>query len=200
MIGVERINLLPGFVAARRRARRVLQASTLAASAAAVACGVTYLSQGFALRDARSELAVQAAENAAIQVEVDRLADLEANQAVLVEAQSTLETLFADEIRWSVVLADLQAVMPGDTWLTGMQVAMADVDRGVATILFQGTTFRHTDVADWLQRLDRVPSFTDAYFSVSTKQDVGGQEMVAFSSSVTVTDVAFRRSTPGAAR
>ena len=200
MIEAGRINLLPGFVAARRRARRILQGSTLVASAAAVACAVTYLSQGFALRDARSELAVQQAENAVIAQDVAKLAELETMQIRLDATHAALATLFADEVRWSSVFADLQAVIPGNTWLTGMTVTMSPTDDGIGSVAFQGTTMNHVSVGLWLQRLSRVPGFHDPYFSISSKQTVGDREVVTFSSTVTVTDLALRSQQPGAAR
>lgn len=201
MIGAERIDLLPGFVAARKRARRLLQGSSLVASAAAVACGITFVSQSFTINAARSELQVQQAENAAIAVEVNRLADLEVMANNLAASRSAMSTLLANEVRWSVILRDLQAVMPNDTWLTGMNVVMTPENpRGLAEISFQGTTYRHNDVVDWLQRLDRVPAFTDGFFTISSKRSVGSKTLVTFSSTVTVTELGLRSNFPGAAR
>lgn len=200
MIGAERINLLPGFVASRRRARRILQGSTLVASAAAAAIAVTFLSQGFALRDAKAELDVQLAENAVVAAEVSRLADLDVMRAQLASSQAALTKLFADEVRWSGVMRDIQRILPDETWLTGMSIAVGDFPEGIAQIQFQGTTMRHVDVGNWIQRLGRVETFKRPFFTISSKQQVGNREIVSFSSSVNVTEGARRSATPGAAR
>ena len=199
MIAADRIDLLPGFVGARRRARRLLAASTFVACVASSAVALAYVAQGFGLAAAQQELDVRLAENAAISAQVAELADLEVLQAALVNQQLALSTLFENEVRWSMILADLQAVMPSDTWLTGMSaspITIAEgetVAAGRASIAFQGTTFSHPDVADFLQRLDRVPGFDSPYVTVSTKTDVGGRDVVSFSASVVVTDQALRR-------
>lgn len=210
MATADRIDLLPGFVAARRRARRLLGASTFVACAAGGAVALAFIAQSMTLANAQGELDVQRAENAAISAQVAELSDLEVLQARLVTQQLALSELFKDEVRWSTVLADLQAVVPSDTWLTGMSVSQVTPEAGadgslvesefVARIEFQGTTFSHPDVADWLQRLDRVPGFDEPYVTMSTKTDVEGREVVSFSSSVMVTKDALRSAQPGGDR
>lgn len=205
MIAADRIDLLPGFVGARRRARRLFAASSVVACVAGSACALAFVAQGISLRSARGELAIQQAENAAIAAQVAELSDLEVLQARLTTQQLALGSLFEREVRWSTILADLQAVVPTDTWLTGMTATVLSGDgltdpNVVARIDFQGTTFTHPDVADWLQRLDRVPGFDDPYVTVSTKTEVGNREVVSFSSSVVVTTEALRSAQPGAER
>jgi len=206
MIVADRIDLLPGFVGARKRARRMLAASTFVACVAGGASALAFVAQGFSLSSAHQELDIQLAENAAISAKVAELSDLEVLQARLVNQELALNALFENEVRWSTVLADLQAVIPSDTWLTGMTVSPIQVVEGEeltagrARIDFQGTTFTHPDVADFLQRMDRVPGFDLPYISMSTKTDVGNREVVAFSASVIVTDEALRRLQPGGER
>lgn len=205
MIAADRIDLLPGFVGARQRSRRLLAGSTFVACMAGAACALAFVTQGFGLATAQQELNVRLSENAAISAQVTELADLEVLQARLVNQQLALATLFTDEVRWSTVLADLQAVMPADTWLTGMSVSPVQVVEGEATsgrarIDFQGTTRRHPDVADFLDRLWSVPGFEAPYMSVSTKTDLENREVVSFSASVIVNDLALRRMQPGGER
>jgi Tfp pilus assembly protein PilN len=201
MIAADRIDLLPGFVGARQRARKLLATSTFLACVAASACTLAYVSQGFGLASAQREVDVQLSQNAAISAQIAELADLEVLQQRLVTQQLALGTLFENEVRWSMVLADLQAVVPRDTWLTGMSASMQDGDGdAIARIEFQGTTFSHPDVADWLQRLDAVPGFDFPYVTISTKTTVEDREVVSFSSSVLVTTDALRSAQPGGVR
>lgn len=202
MFIAERINLLPGFVAARHRARRLMAIATLTAIGIGVGGSLVFVQQGVILRGLTSELAQQQAVNAAIAAEVARLADLDVLQSEVLTRSALLSTMTADEVRWSVLLADLQAVTPNDTWLTAFSgtVEPNEVTGTWGRLEFQGSTFSYPDVAEWLERLEAVPGFQDAYFSVSTKAEVNGRSIVQFSSSVELSDVALRRAQPGAER
>lgn len=202
MFVAERINLLPGFVAARKRARRLIAIGTLTACGIAGGGTLAMVQQGIVGAQVSRELASQRALNATIAAELARLADLEALQARVVAKTAALATLTANEVRWSVLLADLQAVTPANTWLIGFSgtVSAGDAGGALGRIEFQGATFSHPDVAGWLDKLGSVPGFTNPYFTVSTKTKVGNRTVVQFSSSVDLTEAALRRAQPGAER
>lgn len=202
MFVAERINLLPGFVAARKRARRLVAVATLTAMGIAGGGALVMVQQGILSSQVTKSLRGQRALNATIAAEVARLANLEVLQQRVVAKTAALETLTADEVRWSVLLADLQAVTPRNTWLTGFSGTVTASATGDTwgKIEFQGATFSHPDVATWLERLESVPGFQNAYFNVSTKTKVGERTVVQFSSSVDLSPDALRRAQPGAER
>jgi Tfp pilus assembly protein PilN len=202
MFIAEKINLLPGFVAARQRARRLMALATLTAVGVGLGGSLVWVQQGIIIRGLERDLAVQSATNAAIATEVARLADLEVLQTQVLTKSALLQQATADEVRWSVLMADLQAITPDDTWLIGF-AGSVEPNQTLGTwgrIEFQGVTFSHPDVADWLDSLERVHGFTNAYFSVSSKAKLGDKTVVQFSSSVELTEVALRRTQPGAER
>lgn len=188
----DRINLLPPSVAAKRRARKLAAAGVLAGLAFMVATGLVWVRLELRIGDVERSTSAQLAENSTVQAEVQRYAHLENAQLDIAASQRLLDTLFADEVRWSMVLTDVQAVLPSDAWLTGLSGIVAPGEAGIGRIDFTGTTFTHPDVADVMLRLLRIPGATDPYFTVSTKAEMGGREVVHFTGSVTLTPDAYR--------
>ncbi|MFP5224086.1 MAG: PilN domain-containing protein [Actinomycetota bacterium] len=202
MFIAEKINLLPGFVAARQRARRLMALATLTAVGVGIGGSLVWVQQGVVIRGLDRDLAAQSAANAVVATEVARLADLEVLQSQVLTKTALLQQATADEVRWSVLMADLQAIVPNDTWLIGFS-GTVEPNASLGTwgrIEFQGVTFSHPDVADWLDSLEKVPGFVAPYFSVSSKAKLGDRTVVQFSSSVELTEIALRRTQPGAER
>jgi len=118
--------------------------------------------------------------------------------------------LTADEVRWSVILADVSLVIPSDVWLTNFAGAVSASagqrpEAGAAasapgTIQLTGVTFSHLDVAKWLTRLAGLQEFANPYLSLSSKAAIATTQVVNFNSSVDLSEQAFRKNQRGAER
>lgn len=205
-----RINLLPPEVAQRRRARRLVAGIAAAGLGVVAVFALFYVVQDVRLRSERHALDAQEARNATLQAQIADLAEFDQLQRTLKQKTQLLSTLTQDEVRWSVVLADISLVIPSEVWLTsftGAVAASAAPSGGGATtaassgtIQMSGATFSHLDVAKWLTRLGAVDGFASPYLSLSAKASIGTTPIVNFTSSAQLSDKAFRRNQRGAVR
>jgi hypothetical protein len=147
-------------------------------------------------------------------VQLQPLADLEAQIAAADQLRSQV---YAREIRFSTVMRDIAAIVPGDVWLTAMTstftegaVASAAAGAGggaatpgspgagapVASITFAGAGLGHPDVGGFLRALADGPKedgrqvYLNPYFTTSQKGD-SGQQTVTFSATVDLSAAAF---------
>lgn len=202
---MRRINLLPPEIAARRRARQKVGAFVAAGLALVVLLGGVYVFEDMRLRDERGRLEEQELTNRRLRAQVAQLAEFERIEAELTRKKQVLEELIREEVRWSVLLADISLVIPSDVWLTSLGGNVqaggeAGAEATVGSIQMAGRTFAHLDVARWLTRLAGVTEFFFPYLSVSSKGELAGREIVNFSSSVGLSEESLRRNQEGAQR
>jgi len=205
-----RINLLPPEREERRRARQITTTIVAAGVALLVLLGLVYAAEFVRLNGQKHALETQQATNASLQSQVAQLSQFQQLETQLQGKTTLLNNLTQDEVRWSVILADVSLVIPSDTWLTNFTatVTAAGTQSGpgatgatpLGTIQLTGTTFSHLDVAKWLTRLAGVDAFTNTYLSLSSKSVIGATNVVEFNSSVQISDQALRRNQPGAER
>ena len=206
-----RINLLPPEREQRKRARQTTTTIVAAGIALVVLLGLVFAAEVVRLNGQKHALATQQATNSQLQSQLAQLSQYQQLEAQLQGRTVLLNTLTADEVRWSVILADVSLVIPSDTWLTNMTATetAAGTQAGPGTtgtapplgsIQLTGTTFSHLDVAKWLTRLSGVDAFTNAYLSLSSKSTIGATQVVTFNSSVNLSQFALRRNQPGAER
>jgi len=205
-----RINLLPPEREERRRARQITTTIVAAGVALLVLLGLVYAAEFVRLNGQKHALETQQATNASLQSQVAQLSQFQQLETQLQGKTTLLNNLTEDEVRWSVILADVSLVIPSDTWLTNFTatVTAAGTQSGpgatgatpLGTIQLTGTTFSHLDVAKWLTRLAGVDAFTNTYLSLSSKSVIGATNVVEFNSSVQISDQALRRNQPGAER
>ena len=205
-----RINLLPPEREERRRARQITTTIVAAGVGLVVLLGLVYAAELVRLNSQKHALATQQATNASLQSQVAQLSQFQQLETQLQGKTTLLNNLTQDEVRWSVILADVSLVIPSDTWLTNFTatVTAAGTQSGpgatgatpLGTIQLTGTTFSHLDVAKWLTRLAGVDAFTNTYLSLSSKSVIGATNVVEFNSSVQISDQALRRNQPGAER
>jgi Tfp pilus assembly protein PilN len=211
MTMTKRINLLPPERAEKRRARQVTTTIVAAGVALIVLLGLVYGAEVVRLQSQKHALDTQNATNATLQGQVAQLSQFQQLESQLQQRSTLLTNLTADEVRWSVILADISLVIPSDTWLTnftatenvagGSQPAPGTIgSTPLGSIQLTGTTFSHLDVAKWLTRLAGVDAFTNAYLSLSSKTNIGTTPVVNFNSSVQLADAALRMNQPGAER
>lgn len=210
-MSARRINLLPPELQQRRRAR---QTSTALAAGIAVLVGllgIVYIAQEVRLRSERNTLQAQQQRNATLSAQVAELREFEALEQELADKRRLVSDVSAQEVRWSVILADISLVIPSDVWLTSLsgsvtEVAAADeqpveeVATTIGQIQMNGTTFTHPDVARWLTRLASVDALRLAYLSLSAESTIGDVGVVNFNSTVQLSEQALRRNQRGARR
>jgi Tfp pilus assembly protein PilN len=205
----QRINLLPPELAQRRRQRQLLSMIVAAGLVLIAILALVYVIQEFRLHGVRGDLAAQRDKNASLQAEVGRLQEFDTLERTLKQKQTLLATLTQNEVRWSVLLADVSLVIPSDVWLTTFTgtvnlnpqpAAAGSAAQPLGSITLNGVTFSHVDVAKWLTRLGSVDAFSFPYLSLSSKSTIGTTPVVDFNSSVQLSQEAFRRNQRGAGR
>jgi Tfp pilus assembly protein PilN len=208
-----RINLLPPEIYERQRIRRRTAAVVAVGLIALAALGAFYFLQVLRLNEVEDDIAAQEAENAQLQAQINELQEIDALQQEIEATRTVLNSLLTDRVLWSGVLRDVSLVIPGQSWLSGLngQVGVpgatgtaapttpgqpaqpAQPGALVGQISFDGFAFTHRDVALWLSRLEDVRGFVNPWLSNSTKIDIGTQEAVQFNSSVDLTEQALAR-------
>jgi Tfp pilus assembly protein PilN len=205
-----RINLLPPEREERRRARQITTTIVAGGVALVVLLALVFVAELISLHGQKNTLEAQQAKNATIQEQVSQFSQFQQLEVQLQQKTTLLKTLTRDEVRWSIVLADVSLVIPSDTWLTNLsatqtttsatQPAAGAQAQVLGTIQLTGTTFSHLDVAKWLTRLAGVDAFTNPYLSLSSKGLIGTTSVVTFNSTTDLSDKAFRRNQPGSER
>ena len=201
-----RINLLPSELAARRKGRQLSVSLVAGGIALVTVLGVLYGIQQIRLNSERSTLAEQQDRNADLRAQIAELQEFEALQERLDEKEGLIAAVSVNEVRWSVILADISLVIPSDVWLTSLSGTVAqlgeepDEDASFGDIQMAGTTFSHPDVATWLTRLDRVDAFRFPFLTLSARGEIASIPVVNFQSTVQLSEQAFRRNQPGGQR
>jgi Tfp pilus assembly protein PilN len=194
-----RINLLPPEIHERQQARRRTIAVASIGLIVLVALGAFYVLQTFRLSDVEDDIQAQETSNGELQAQISDLQDIAQLEQQIATTRGLLDSLLADRVIWSGVLRDVSQVIPSQAWLdglTGSAGAPADstveptppTSGLVGQIQFSGFAFEHRDVALWLTRLEDVRGFINPWLATSTKTDVGGTEVVQFTSTVDLTD------------
>ena len=201
-MAARRINLLPPDLAHRRRLRQIGAAIGAAGLALVAVLALVYVVQEVRLRGERSRLEEQEDRNAALDSEIASLREFGEIERDLERRVELIDDLAADEVRWSVVLADVSLVIPPDVWLTQFNGSIAGGEEAttLGSVEMNGTAFAHVDVATWLTRLERVEAFAFPYLSLSQQAQVGTIPIVNFNSSVQLSDQALRANQRGAQR
>jgi type IV pilus assembly protein PilM len=216
---VSPIDLLPE--EARRATERRRALHRLAAAAAVLLFLLTAVSvfRLVGLAGLRDRVADQERTNQSIQNQIEDLAGPGHLQAELEAARQQLGTALAADVSWSRVLEDLGSTIPEGTWLTAFNAqlvtpggtASATAPAPVAgaasspgsggTVSFTGMGLEFASLAQWLDRIPRIPYFLDLYLSTATRADVGSRPVVNFTSGASLGPAArsdrFQRMTAG---
>jgi Tfp pilus assembly protein PilN len=206
-VTLPRVNLMPPEIAEAARFRRFQLAMGGAVAAAVVIVGALYVHQHSAVKNAQEDLTRAKAQETALQSKLASLAAVEDVYNQVAQKQAMLSQAMGAEIRWSYYLTDLSLKVPDNVWLTNIQAeetatgltptataptatSSALTTPGIGTISFDGTAFKHDDVATWLDVLARERGYANAYFTKSTEDKTEGKTLVDFSTSVVITDAA----------
>jgi Tfp pilus assembly protein PilN len=204
-----RVNLLPPELYERQRIRRRTFLVVAFGVVVLAAIGAFYALQVIRLGQVEDDIQAQEAENAALRQEIADLQDIAGLQQEILETRDLLASLLADRVLWSGVMRDISLVIPPETWLTTLSgttgaapgteeaATVAPVAGLVGQISFTGNAFDHRDVALWLSRLEDVRGFLNPWLGSSTKTLIGTTEVVAFNSSVDLSEQALARRAGG---
>ncbi len=176
---MSQVNLLPPEVKTKQRVRQRTMLAIGAAGAVVVLILGVYALQSVRLSQARRSLAAQQQTNRTLQGKITALTPFDQLQRQVDERNNLTETLASNQVLWSDALRNLSASLPGGLWLTSMDGSLNAVPPGtspsatgqpvVGTIKFQGSAFAHTTVGSWLDRLEQVPGWVNAWVSSSAK-------------------------------
>ena len=125
-----RVDLLPPELRERQRLRalqRGLVASVVAAGLVVAGLHTVAVSHEHAAQRASD---VQAQQGAVLTAEKHRYADVPLVLAKATAAKAELSAAMGQEVRWSLLLDDLDRRMPDGVWLTGLDVTPAAVTTG----------------------------------------------------------------------
>ena len=209
-----RVNLLPPEILEAARFRRFQLAMVAAGVGAVAIVAALGVSAHSSVSHASADLAQANAEHASLQSQLSGLQSVRDVYNQVAAKKAMLTEAMGSEIRWSYYLTDLSLKVPDHVWLTSLTAtetagpggtassapltsaasgpaASALLPAGVGTVNFAGTAFSHDDVATWLDTLARERGFANAYFTNSTKTQLGARDVVNYTSSVTVTQAAL---------
>lgn len=190
------VNLLPPELAARARARRIMQYTVGGVLVFVGALGLVYLLRLSEV--SRAEDTRDAAQLEVVRLESD-LAELDEYRA-LVELMDNRSSLLASamekEIAYSEVLNNLSLVFPDNASLLNLTIAAAepeapaageiDFGESVATGEFSGYSVERfaPGVETVLLDLDRTPSFFNAFVTTAAGERLGETEVTNFNGTV----------------
>jgi Tfp pilus assembly protein PilN len=205
-VSLPRVNLLPKEIKERRLVQRQRGGIAVAFVVLVALLGFWYVRESQALTDARQEADRERAVADGLRARKAALQPYAALQSRIVAAEQLRAKVYAREVRFSAIMQDISAIIPGDVWLTQMSAAVAapaDQAGGgakaaaagttllpgspgagapVATITFTGAGLGHVDVGGFMRALAAGPKkrgarvYLNPYFTASQKDDEGGGE------------------------
>lgn len=200
---VSQVNLLPQQYAARyalgRLKRRLAMALVAVLALAVVMYGAT-LTQ---LASAQDRAAKAEQETTRLLQAQQQYAEVPVVLGQLARAQGARELGMSTEIMWAPYLGAIGSVMPEGVTLTNIvmggatpQMAPAPVTQpfqseNVSTIQFEGRSTQMVDTAAWMDGLNGVPGFQDAWVSLAAVEEFAETTVYVYSSSVGVSGLAY---------
>lgn len=204
------VNLLPPQVREKQKVRRLTGAVVAGGVVAVVLLLVVFTLQTGRLGTVQNELEQQQAVNSGLQGKIVKLQKFATLQQEVAARRALVGSLLKNQVLWSEVLEHLSEVIPDPVYLTSFSASLTQSSTDgaatgtatatgspvYATIQFGGAATSHPAVADWLQRLERVKGWVNAWVQSLTKSvttDPNGNPThteVAFTGSVDLTEAA----------
>lgn len=192
-----RVNLLPQEILDKRsvQSTRVAALGMVATSALCVVGWAVWANADAA--KANDELAVVQTQTVAINRSISELSHIPRFVESIDKARQSRTAAMSNDILWYKFFNDLAAAASDSVWLKTMtmsinKVASSDplAPPGVGSIAVTGQGRAHTDVADWLDKLDNTTPFSNPVFSNSTMSvegNAGNQKpIVNFTSTASI--------------
>lgn len=174
------VNLLPPEVHAKRGLVRVKRMLVIVVVfSLVVAAGLVALSM-MAQKSAEAELTVQQTETERLQIEQQKYAEVPLVLGQLQTAEEARALAMQTEVAWPTYLSAMAAVLPPGVSIenfTVASIAPAELaplpanplhDSSVATVELTVNSLTIPDTTVWLDGLETVPGFADAWFSTAT--------------------------------
>jgi len=114
------VNLLPPEIQERTKVRRLTAAMVMAGASVVVLLGLVFVLQSTRLSQVEGDLDAQNATNAALQSDIDDLAQYQVLQDQVAAREVLATAALQDQVLWSGVLHDVSAVIPQHAWLTSL--------------------------------------------------------------------------------
>jgi Tfp pilus assembly protein PilN len=217
-VSLPRVNLLPKEIKQRRLVRRQRGGVAVAFVVLLALLGFWYMRESQKLTEARQEADRERAVAAGLRAKKAELQPYAALGSQIAAAEQLRAKVYAREIRFSGILQDISAIIPGDVWLTQMSVALKETGPAagaggaaaaltpgspgagapVASITFTGASLGHVDVGSFVKALSSGPKrhgsrvYLNPYFTASQKDsEEGGETTVTFSATVDLSQAAF---------
>jgi Tfp pilus assembly protein PilN len=204
------VNLLPPQIREKQKVRRLTGAVVAGGVVAVVLLLVVFTLQTGRLGTIQTQLEQQQAVNAGLQGRIVKLQKFATLQKEVSARRMLVGNLLKNQVLWSEVLEHLSEVIPDQVYLTSFSASLTQSSTDstavgtatgtgspvYATVQFGGAATSHPEVADWLQRLERVKGWVNAWVQSLTKSvstDTNGAPThteVAFTGSVDLTQAA----------
>jgi Tfp pilus assembly protein PilN len=205
-VSLPRVNLLPKSIKEGRLVRRQRGGVAVAFVVLLALLGLWYMRESQKLTEARQEADRERAVAAGLRARKAELQPYAALGSQIAAAEQLRAKVYAREIRFSSILQDISAVIPGDVWLTQMSVALKETGAAagaggnaaaaataltpgspgagspVASITFTGASLEHVDVGSFVKALSSGPKrhgsrvYLNPYFTASQKDAQEGGE------------------------
>src|SRR6266508_142997 len=220
-VSLPRVNLLPKEIKEHRLVQRQRSGVAVAFVVLLALLGLWYVRESQKLTEAREEADRERTVAAGLRARKAELQPYAALGSQIAAAEQLRAKVYAREIRFSGILQDISAVIPGDVWLTQLSVALKETDAQggaganaaaaaslppgspgagspVASITFTGAGLEHVDVGGFMGALAAGPKkhgsrvYLNPYFTASQKSgEEGGETTVTFSATVDLSKAAF---------
>ena len=177
---MKRIDLLPPEQRVKASRERGLLWAILILVAIVVALGLVYVWQNGQVTDKQVELDGLAAEASAVQQQAVALRPYAEIQTTRTAMTQTAKGIYDSRVPWSTILQEVSLVVPENvrlqslsgtvpaTMLPGPAVPPAPAAAATTDLTFTGTSYTHTDVAEFMTRLGLIPQLSNVQLTSST--------------------------------
>jgi type IV pilus assembly protein PilN len=197
--GFTQVNLLPPENKERQAARRKTRIVAVVGGAVVALLVLFFLVQSHKVSDLESKVSAQNSANAALQAQVTKLQPYEDLRTSMIQRQSLEKTAMSGEVHWSSQLHELSRILPPSVWLTSIAGTTAAASTAettttttgqnpvVGSMTFQCSSLDTNGLVQWLQALDSVHGWANAWVSSATKSAIGSTNVWQCASSVDLT-------------
>jgi Tfp pilus assembly protein PilN len=189
---VRRINLLPTEIAEKRKERQQVLLLVVVALVWLLVLGAVWFVRQGTLRDEEDRLAAAQAQIATLESQIGALEEFRLLDERVKAKQAALSLVMANDVHWSRLMIEFSMLVPGDSWVTsftGSATAPADPTIGTnapgpkyGSLGFSVVTFDFPGVARWLTRMQEMESIQSVWVPSAATGELGGREVVNFSS------------------
>ena len=204
-LSLPQVNLLPPEVRAKRGLKVLKRWLGVSLLATLVLCVLAYGASVISAAAAQSELVIVQAETARLQTEQQKYAEVPQVLNALASAKAARTLGMSTEVQWKSYLDAIAAVLPAGvslesitvTGATPMTAAAAPSSvleaASVGQIQFSGRIATMPDTAAWIDALNAVPGFSDAWVSATAITETDKLVYYTVTSTVQVTDAAYAK-------